>query len=95
MKAKKSQKGDTEHALKSVQEIINNFVSHPTDKAWYLQEMARYTYSISKSDSNDLQISAHQKNRYLLKPRAWNEDHQAKTGGREAASKKLEMACFV
>jgi replicative superfamily II helicase len=70
MKAEEEfQKGDPSRALKSVQTIIDNFVSGEVDKAWYLQQMARYTYQTSKSESNDLQIAAHHKNRYLLKPK--------------------------
>ena len=38
-------------------------------QGWYLQEMARCTYSISKTESNRLQIEAHRRNRFLLRPR--------------------------
>jgi hypothetical protein len=34
-----------------------------------MQEIARYNYNISKTESNRKQVIAHQMNRYLLKPR--------------------------
>ena len=39
-----------------------------SEKAWYLQMMAKYKYHISRSDANTLQISAFKKNNQLLKP---------------------------
>ena len=56
-------------AVKAIQKLIDQHVTQPAEKGWYLQEMARYTYLISKTDSNELQINAHKQNRYLLKPR--------------------------
>jgi replicative superfamily II helicase len=38
------------------------------DKAWYLQERARYLYRTERTESQKLQIAAHKKNRMLLKP---------------------------
>jgi replicative superfamily II helicase len=39
------------------------------DKGWYTQEMARLMYRHSKADSTQLQVSAHKRNGYLLKPK--------------------------
>ena len=42
------QQGKPEAAAKSVQDLIDSYVSDPADKGWYLQEMARYTYFSSR-----------------------------------------------
>lgn len=60
---------DYEGAQKILQGIIDNQVEIVTDKGWYLQEMARYIYPLSKTRSNELQVAAHKHNRYLLKPK--------------------------
>lgn len=64
------QKGDIEGAVNSLQSLINSRVTDESDKGWYLQEIARYKYPQSKADSNKLQLAAHRKNRFLLKPLA-------------------------
>jgi replicative superfamily II helicase len=61
--------GDYEIAVKTLQEIVDNNIEDLADKGWYLQEMARYMYPSSKTRSNELQVSAHKYNRYLLKPK--------------------------
>jgi replicative superfamily II helicase len=64
------QSGDHDGAVAQIQKLLNDHVkSDGSDRGWYLQEMARYTYAQSKSKSNDLQISAHKMNRYLLRPK--------------------------
>lgn len=63
------QNGRSEAAVKLLQQLIDQHVTEPSEKGWYLQEIARYTYVSSKTESNTLQISAHKQNRYLLKPR--------------------------
>lgn len=65
----KYDQGDCEGAAKILQEVIDKNVQTLTDKGWYLQEMARVMYPLSKSRSNELQVAAHRQNRYLLKPR--------------------------
>jgi replicative superfamily II helicase len=55
-------------AAEYLQEIIDKCDIPEDEKGWYLQEMARILYAVSKSESNRLQIAAHQKNRFLLKP---------------------------
>lgn len=63
------QNGRPETAVKLVQQLVDQHVTEPAEKGWYLQEIARYTYLSSKTESNTLQIAAHKQNRYLLKPR--------------------------
>ena len=63
------QAGDFEEAVKTIQSLIDKHIDDQADKGWYMQEMARYTYSLKKTESNKLQLEAHRKNRFLLKPR--------------------------
>lgn len=62
--------GCPEKATKLINEYItaNASTINNTEKGWYLQEMARYEYSLSKQESIRLQQSAHSQNNYLLKP---------------------------
>lgn len=68
--AARAQQGSFEDAGAIIQEILDKHVSLDADKGWYLQELARYKYPLSKTESNQLQIEAHRKNRYLLKPKS-------------------------
>lgn len=65
----KYHEGECDEAANILQGIIDTKVDIVTDKGWYLQEMARYMFSSSKTRSNELQIAAHKHNRYLLKPK--------------------------
>jgi replicative superfamily II helicase len=65
-----SQKGIYDAATKKIQQLVDNYVKTDTDRGWYLQEMARFQYGISKSESNRLQVEAHRRNTYLLKPQS-------------------------
>ena len=65
---KKYQGGDIDGAIRTLQSLIDQQITDESDKGWYLQEMARYRYPHSKSESNKLQVAAHRKNRFLLKP---------------------------
>lgn len=65
----KFQLGDYTEAIKIIQNLIDTNNLSEEEEGWYLQEMAKYIYPYSKSQSNELQISAHKKNRYLLKPK--------------------------
>jgi len=56
-------------AIKTVQELIDRHCSENEDRGWYLQVMARYEFSRSKHESNALQVAAHQKNHFVLRPR--------------------------
>lgn len=62
--------GMYKRAIETIQEILDKFISvdNHVDKAFYLQEMARYAYRYQKTLSNDYQISAYKANRILLKP---------------------------
>ncbi|QEZ68492.1 DEAD/DEAH box helicase [Paraclostridium bifermentans] len=62
-------KGDVEKAASTIQNLIDNCGVDDNTKGWYLQEKARILYSKSKSDSNKAQLSAYNKNSYLMKPR--------------------------
>ena len=66
---KKFHDGDIDGAIQALQALIDQLISEEGDKGWYIQEMARYKYLQSKVDSNALQVVAHHKNRYVLKPR--------------------------
>jgi len=61
--------GNSTEACNIIQKLIDTHITTNEEKGWYLQEMARYTYSISISQANEYQISAHKKNIYLFKPK--------------------------
>ena len=65
----KFQSGSPDEAVRIIQGIIDNHINDEADKRWYMQEMARYTYAFDGSQSNKLQVEAHYKNRFLLRPR--------------------------
>ncbi len=52
-----------------IQDLIDKHIKEPGDKYWYLQEIARMTFTSSKIESNRMQVAAHRGNRYLMKPR--------------------------
>ncbi|MEW9673523.1 DEAD/DEAH box helicase family protein [Ammoniphilus sp. 3BR4] len=58
-----------EEAVNTIQNIIDKHVKTEEERGWYLQEMARLIYPLSRDRSNTYQISAHRKNRFLLKPK--------------------------
>ncbi len=60
--------GDPAQAAKIAQSLIDKHITDPSDKGWYMQQMARYTHQFSKDESNKLQVEAHKKNRFLMKP---------------------------
>ena len=61
--------GNHEKACELVQKIIDNHCTNESEKGWYLQILARYMYSQSKTESNNLQKSAFLQNQELLKPK--------------------------
>lgn len=63
------QSGQIDKAVAVLQELIDKQIHEDSEKGWYLQEMARYKHLTDKMESNELQIVAHQKNRFLFKPR--------------------------
>lgn len=60
--------GDYEKATLIMQSFIDNLPDGPTERGWYLQNLARYTYSLSKANSIKIQGSAFSNNHQLLKP---------------------------
>lgn len=60
--------GDDSNAITTVQKIID-MIDDENEKAWYIQQMARYTSKESIIESNRLQKIAYEKNNYLLKPK--------------------------
>jgi replicative superfamily II helicase len=62
-------KGDDETACIKIQKIIDNYITDDSERGWYLQLLATYKYSISKTESNKIQKSAFISNPQLLKPR--------------------------
>lgn len=60
--------GDYSSASEKLQQLLDGGTTNPEDKAWYLQEMARYHYRSNRTESQQLQIAAHKGNHLLLKP---------------------------
>ena len=60
--------GDYSTASKILQILLDKGGINSEDKAWYLQQMARYHYRANRTESQRLQIAAHKMNRLLLKP---------------------------
>ncbi|MVF24613.1 DEAD/DEAH box helicase [Methylocaldum sp. BRCS4] len=60
--------GDYSSASGILQGLLDSGTIDQEDKAWYLQEMARYYYRANRTESQRLQIAAHKSNRLLLKP---------------------------
>jgi replicative superfamily II helicase len=59
-----------EKAAGMLQSLLDKQKILGPERGWYLQEMARYIHTVDKDRSNELQVAAHQQNRYLLKPRS-------------------------
>jgi replicative superfamily II helicase len=60
--------GDYSSASEKLQRLLDSGIINPDDKAWYLQEMARYHYRSNRTESQRLQIAAHKDNHFLLRP---------------------------
>lgn len=60
--------GEYDKAISTMQALIDGLKIDDTEKGWYLQQLARYTYPVSVSKSIELQKSAFKKNSQLLKP---------------------------
>lgn len=60
--------GDYSTASDKLQQFLDEGVVDQEDKAWYLQELARYNYRSNRVESRRLQIAAYTANRLLLKP---------------------------
>jgi replicative superfamily II helicase len=61
--------GDYAGASDRLQQLMDDGHVEKDDKAWYLQQRARYYYRTERTESQRLQVAAHKKNRMLLKPR--------------------------
>lgn len=61
---------EVDRAVKHLQTIVDQHLSaeDAAERGWYLQEMARIRYATDKNASGQLQIVAHKKNQYVLKP---------------------------
>lgn len=57
-----------EAACDKLQKYIDNYVTDEVEKGWFMQQLARYTYHISKKKAMQIQLSAFSKNHQLLKP---------------------------
>ncbi len=64
----KYRSGDHTGATACIQSALDKNVLDSEDKAWYLQEMARYSYRLNRLESQRLQVAAHSANRLLLRP---------------------------
>jgi replicative superfamily II helicase len=60
--------GDYATAADKLQILLDGGTLDREDRAWYLQEMARYQYRSNRHESQRLQVAAHTGNRLLLKP---------------------------
>ena len=60
--------GDYSTAISVLQKLLDDGNVAGDDRAWYLQEIARYYYQANRPESQKLQIAAHKGNRLLLKP---------------------------
>ncbi|MFL5663386.1 MAG: DEAD/DEAH box helicase [Ktedonobacteraceae bacterium] len=61
--------GNYTGAVSKLQLLLDSGLTNTADRGWYLQEMARYNYRSSRSESERLQISAYTNNQRLLLPR--------------------------
>jgi len=64
----KYQAGDYVGAAENIQQLLDDGLVRDDDRAWYLQELARYHYADQRSESQRLQVAAFKKNRLLLRP---------------------------
>ncbi len=62
------ERGAPTEARGSIQKILDEFVTTPTERGWYLQQLARMTLPTSKDKSTKLQAEAQKLNRNLLRP---------------------------
>lgn len=62
-------RGNIEKACLIIQGLADKLSDQPLERGWYLQSLARYKYSVSKIESNDIQKTAFKLNPQLLKPK--------------------------
>ena len=61
--------GEYKLAVEKTQKFIDEFIDDDLEKAWYLEQMARYAYMYSEDKSKEFQKAAFKKNPQLLKPK--------------------------
>jgi replicative superfamily II helicase len=61
--------GNEKRACEIIQRLSDRFQEEPAEKGWYVQQLARYTYRLSKADANAIQGTAFRLNTQLLKPK--------------------------
>jgi len=61
-------RGDYAGASDRLQALIDTGKLDDEEKAWYLQERARYLHKVNRPESQKLQVTAHKKHHLLLKP---------------------------
>lgn len=64
----KFKSGNFAEAISQIQHVLDKKLVDDDDRAWYLQEMARYNYYADRAESQKLQLAAHSGNRLLLRP---------------------------
>lgn len=62
-------KRNYDDACELIQQIIDNYVTDESERGWYLQQLARYKYFLSESESDKIQKKAFELNQHLLKPK--------------------------
>jgi replicative superfamily II helicase len=88
--------GDYEEARRITQDLVDKHYGQEDleDRGWYLQEMARYVLPVSVTESNALQIKAHKKNKYLLKPKSGFTFEKLLIGEKRISSIKAWLSSF-
>ena len=84
--------GNPRGAVKLLQELLDKQVKDDGDRGWYLQEIARYAHAYSKTDSNALQLHAHRKNRYVMRPQTGMQIDKLMVVGQKRAANIIEWA---
>ncbi len=64
------QNDNPDQAIEIIQKLLDSQNFPDSERGWYLQELARYSYPISKTRANELQRSAHKTNHSLLRPKS-------------------------
>ncbi len=62
------QSGDYGGATKMMQKLLDDKLAAGDDRAWYLQQIARYNYKAARTESQGYQVAAYNGNRRLLRP---------------------------
>jgi len=60
--------GDYSGAVQRIQKLMDGHKFDASDRGWYLQIMARYSYPLDRTEFNRLQLAAHGANRMVMKP---------------------------